>query len=260
MRARPTEGGRSAAPHTVARLLANPAAECSLAALSPLPREEQTCTGPNPTVVARGDRVFVVYDDIGTNETQDVFVTALDSSLGRLFRVRVNPPDRGSAQQFFPDAGGRRHDGRPLGLLVRHDLRSERDTASGSPARPRTTAGRGRRRSGAAAVPTLPIDLYSAVAGGGVYPALAARGGVAHAFWIDGRIVNLEQEVFTAALGSTPPSTGERRLPRRGHTVTPEMPMTVVGMLPCRHGHVAKPTDLAASRPSGGLPARARRG
>jgi hypothetical protein len=52
----------------------------------------------------------------------------------------------------------------------------------------------------AAAVPPLTADVFSAVAAGGLYSALAARGGVAHAFWIDGRVVDLEQEVFTAAL------------------------------------------------------------
>jgi len=197
---RSTDGGRTfGASRTAGRLLANPAAECSLTAQSPLPREEQTCAGPNPTVVARGDRVFVVYDDTGANGTPDVFVTALDPGLRRLFRVRVNPPDRGAAQQFFPvaavDAG--------TGVLwacwydTTFDPNAHRAWFTCSASRDGRTWTAPER---AAAVPTMPADLFEAVAGGGLRPALVAGDGVAHAFWIDDRVVDLEQDVFTAAL------------------------------------------------------------
>ena len=198
--ARSTDGGRTfGAVHAAARLLADPAAECSLAALSPLPKEEQTCAGPNPTVVTRGDRVFVVYDDVGANQTQDVFVTALDSGLRRLFRARVNPPDRGSAQQFFPVAAVDTTTGALWACWydTTFDPNAHRAWFTCSASHDGRTWTAPER---AAADPTLPVDLYSALAGGGVYPALAAQDGVAHAFWIDGRVVNLEQEVFTARL------------------------------------------------------------
>jgi hypothetical protein len=198
--ARSSDGGRTfGAPRAAGRLLANPAAECSLAALSPLPREEQTCAGPNPTVVTRGNRVFVVYDDVGANQTQDVFVAAFDSSLRRLFRTRVNPPDRGAAQQFFPAATVDATTGALWACWydTTFDPNAHRTWFTCSASHDGRTWTAPER---AAAVPTLPVDLYSAVAAGGLRPALAARGGVAHAFWADGRIVNLEQEVFTAAL------------------------------------------------------------
>ncbi len=197
---RSTDGGRTfGAPHTAGRLLANPAAECSLAALSPLPKEEQTCAGPNPTVVARGDRVFVVYDDVGANQTQDVFVAALDPRLRRLFRVRVNPPDRGAAQQFFPAAAVDATTGTLWACWydTTYDPNAHRAWFTCSASHDGRTWTAPER---AAAVPTLPADLFNAVAAGGLRPSLAARGGVAHAFWTDGRVVNLEQEVFTAAL------------------------------------------------------------
>jgi hypothetical protein len=198
--ARSADGGRTfGAPRSVARLLVDPAGECSLAALSPLPKEEQSCAGPNPTVVTRGGRVFVFYDDVGANQTQDVFVTELDSGLHRLFRTRVNPPDRGSAQQFFPAAAVDTTTGALWACWydTTFDPNAHRVwfTCSASHDGRAWTA-----PERAAAEPTLPVDLYSAVAASGVHAAVAAQDGVAHAFWIDGRVVNLEQEVFTAAL------------------------------------------------------------
>ena len=198
---RSTDGGRTfSVPRAAGRLLANPAAECSLTARSPLPKEEQSCAGPNPTVVARGDRVFVVYDDIGANGSQDVFVTALDPRLRLLFRVRVNPPDRGVTQQFFPTAAV----DATTGVLwacwydSTFDPNAHRDWFTCSASHDGRTWTAPER---AASVPTLPADLFNAVAVGGLRTALVARKGIAHAFWIDGRVVELEQEVFTAALG-----------------------------------------------------------
>ena len=128
-----------------------------------------------------------------------MFVTELDSGLHRLFRTRVNPPDRGSAQQFFPAAAVDTTTGALWACWydTTFDPLAHRAWFTCSASHDGRTWTAPER---AAAEPTLPDDLYNAVARGGLYPALAAQDGVAHAFWTDGRIVNLEQEVFTAAL------------------------------------------------------------
>lgn len=199
--ARSTDGGRTfGAARTAAPLLSNPSGECSLAGLSPLPKEEQTCAGPNPTVVADDNRVFVVYDDVGANRTLDVYVAVLDRALQRLFRTRVNPPDRGAAQQFFPVAAVDPATGALWACWydTTFDPNAHRAWFTCSASRNGRTWTAPER---AAAVPSAPADLFGVSAGYGLVPALAARGGVAHAFWADQRVVNLESEVFTASLG-----------------------------------------------------------
>lgn len=198
---RSTDGGRTfGAVRTAAPLLANPSAECSLAALSPLPREEQTCAGPNPTVVVRGDRVFVVYADAAANRTQDVFVAAFDSGLKRLFLTRVNPPDRGATQQFFPVAAVDPTTGALWACWydTTFDPNAHRAWFTCSASRDGRTWTAPER---AAAVPSAPDDLLGVSSEDGLVPGLVAAGGVAHAFWVDERVVNLESEVFTSALG-----------------------------------------------------------
>jgi hypothetical protein len=181
---------------TTVPLRANPAAGCALAAGSPLPREEETCAGPDPTLLVRRDRVFVVYDDVGADRTPDVYVAAFDRGLRHLFTTRVNPPDRGAAQQFFPAAAV----DPTTGVLwacwydSTFDPQAHRVWFTCSASHGGRTWTPPER---AASVPSQPVDLFSAPA---VIPSVVARDGVAHAFWTDGRVINLAQDVFTAAL------------------------------------------------------------
>ena len=52
----------------------------------------------------------------------------------------------------------------------------------------------------AASDPTPTVVVYSGLGKGGLGPAVTARNGLAHAFWPDGRIIENELDIFTAAL------------------------------------------------------------
>src|SRR5205807_8757233 len=88
--ARSTNGGTSfVLPHRVATLYAKPApGGCSVVGVQPIPKELKDCAGPNPTVLADGKRVLVVYDDVGANGTPDVLVSGFDARLHPLFNTR----------------------------------------------------------------------------------------------------------------------------------------------------------------------------
>jgi len=199
--ARSGDGGRTfGRPRTAAPLRANPSPDCALTAIpsvSPLPNEEQTCTGPNPTVLARGDRVFVVYDDVGDNGSPDVSIAAFDRGLKPLFRATVSPPDRGKAQQFLPTAAVDSTTGVLWGCWydTTFDRRAHRAwfTCSAShDGRSWTPPER------AADQPIAPTDLFGVRLG--IFPSVVARDGVAHAFWPDGRVIDEGLNVFTASL------------------------------------------------------------
>jgi hypothetical protein len=104
---RSTDAGRTfTRPRSLARLLVDPARDrCALSIDGPLPFELTRCIGPNPTVVAVGRHVVVVYGDAG-----DVFAVVVDASLRSPVTAEVNPPDHGRTLQIFPVAatdGGR---------------------------------------------------------------------------------------------------------------------------------------------------------
>jgi hypothetical protein len=208
--ARSTDAGRTfGTPRSVARLVANPAGGCALTGDSPLPKEHNTCVGPNPTLSVTGDRVYVVYGDIGANESQDVFVSAFDRALQPLFRGRVNPPDSGKADQFFPASGAD-----PTTDVLwacwydtTFDPDKKRAWFTCSASKNGRTWGAPVR---AAEQPTEPGVLYAVTGQQGLQPEVVARDGRAHAFWTDGRIIANESDVFTAAIPQqvalTPPS------------------------------------------------------
>lgn len=198
--ARSTDGAKTfGAPQRAATLLANPAGSCAQAADDPLPRELTACEGPDPSLDVGPDRVYVVYGDVGRNGTPDVEVAGLDRDLKPLFRAQVNPPDTSKTQQFMPASSL----DPTTGVLwacwydTTFDPNAHRAWYTCSASRD------GRRWTPplrASAVPTSPTILYGTLGASGLYPAVAARDGVAHAFWADGRVIANEADIFTAAI------------------------------------------------------------
>lgn len=198
--ARSTDGGRTfTRSHGAAPLAANPAADCALGGLTPLPTEERTCIGPHPVVLATRSRVYVVYGDAAANGSSDLLVVALDAALRPRFVTRVNPPDRGRAEQFFPAATV----DPATGVLwacwydTTFDENAHRAWFTCSASHD------GRIWSAplrASAEPTSPNILYGTLGGAGLYAAVAARQGVAHVFWADGRVIANSADIFTAAI------------------------------------------------------------
>jgi hypothetical protein len=194
--ARSTDGARTfGTPRAAGRLLQNPAAGCSLAALSPVPHEQERCIGPDPTVLVRGNVVGIVYADTG-----DVFVTLLDRTLDRRFHGRVSPLDGAHAsQQFMPVAAVDASTGTFWACWY--------DTAygGGNDAWFTCSASHDGRTwtppERAASVSSSPGLLYGDAAAGGLRPALAAAGGDAHPVWIDSRRTELLEDVYGATLG-----------------------------------------------------------
>jgi hypothetical protein len=204
------DGGRTFSPPRAAgRLIANPAGSCSLAAQSPLPQEGRTCGGPNPAVNVTADRVFVVYGDVGANQSPDVFVGAFDHDLKPLFRAQVNPPETSKASQFFPASAV----DPTTGVLwacwydTTFDPNAHRAWFTCSASRDGKTWGVPQRAS---SDPTGPGELYAIAGQHALQPTVAAAGGAAHAFWIDGRIVENEFDVFTAAIPQGPALSSAR--------------------------------------------------
>jgi hypothetical protein len=207
---RSTNGGRTfTAPRTAAALRANPAGGCALTAGEPLPQELRACAGPDPTLVVRRGGVYLFYGDVGANQSPDVYVAALSSKLAPRFRVPVHPPDKGNAQQFFPTGTVDPVTGTLWACWYdttfdSHERRSwftcaaSRDGHTWSPP------------ERAAADPTPTVVLYGALGQGGLTPSLTARNGIAHPFWADGRVIENELDVFTAALPEREPLSQKR--------------------------------------------------
>jgi hypothetical protein len=200
--ARSADGGKTFGPvRTAARLRANPSSNCAgQVNYSPLPTEETSCIGPNPTVLATKTGVAVVYDDVGANQTPDVYVTVLDRALRPRFNAQVNPPDKGKTQQFFPAAAL----DASTGVLwacwydTTFDPNAHRAWFTCSASRDGRTWTPPER---AAAEPVHVSDLYTDIRGStGFAPAVVAGGGVAHAFWIGVNRVDFGQDIYTAAL------------------------------------------------------------
>lgn len=187
------------APRAVAPLLANPAGGCALSAGEPLPQELTACSGPDPSLSVGRDRLFVVYADAGANQTSDVYAVALRPDLSRLFRVRVEPPDTGKTQQFAPASAVDPTTGTLWACWYdttfdSHARRAWFTCAASRDGRAWSSPER------AAADPTPTVVVYSGVGKSGLGPAVAARNGVAHPFWADGRVIENELDIFTAAL------------------------------------------------------------
>jgi hypothetical protein len=198
--ARSTDGAKTfTAPQAAARLAANPAGDCALTAQDPLPRELTSCAGPDPTIAAGPDRVYVVYGDVGANQTPDVFAVTLDRDLKPVSRTQVNPVETKKTQQFLPAAAL----DPTTGVLwacwydTTFDVNAHRAWFTCSASRNGRTWTAPLRAS---AEPTSPNILYGTLGGAGLYPAVAARQGVAHVFWADGRVIANSSDIFTAAI------------------------------------------------------------
>ena len=195
------DGGRTfSATHTAGRLLANPSATCASASTQPLPRDETSCIGPDPTVLATNAGAFVVYDDVGVNRTQDVMVAAVDANLGARFTRTVSPRDRGKTAQFFPTAAIDAQTGVLWACWydTTFDPNNHRAWFTCSASHDGRTWSAPER---AAAEPTQVADLYTDLGqANGLAPSLVAADGVAHPFWIDISSRSYTQEIATASL------------------------------------------------------------
>lgn len=200
--ARSADRGKTFGPvRRAAPLRANPSSNCAgQVNYSPLPTEETSCIGPNPTVLATKTGVAVVYDDVGANRTPDVFLTTLDRELRPRSRGQVNPPDNGATQQFFPAAAVDTSTGALWACWydTTFDPNAHRAWFTCSASRDGKTWTPPER---AAADPVHVADLYTDIQGStGFAPAVVADRGVAHAFWIGVNRTNFEQDIYTAAL------------------------------------------------------------
>ncbi len=198
--ARSTDGAKTfTAPKAAAALRANPAAGCALTAQDPLPKELTGCAGPDPTVGVGKDRVYVVYGDVGSNLTPDVYAVTLDRELEPVARAQVNPVEKKKTQQFLPAAAL----DPTTGVLwacwydTTFDENAHRAWFTCSASRNGRTWTAPLRAS---AEPTSPNILYGTLGGRGLYAAVAARQGVAHVFWADGRVIANSSDIFTAAI------------------------------------------------------------
>jgi hypothetical protein len=193
--ARSTDHGRTfSEPSQLGHLGANPSATCSVAAQQPLPKEETSCSGPNPTLLATNAGPLVVYEDVGVNRTQDVVIAAPK------FAATVPPPDKGKTQQFFPAAA--------LDPQTRVLWACWYDTTF-DPNAHRVWFTCAASRNGrtwtpperAAATPTDVSDLYTDLASAnGLYPSVTAAAGSAHPFWVGVDPTSFQQEIVTAKL------------------------------------------------------------
>ena len=186
-------------PVSLAPLAANPASECAQAALSPLPREERDCAGPDPTIAVTRSRVVVVYADYGANRTSNVYDVALDRALRPLGRAQVNPPDATPTMQYLPAAAADEDTGAFWACWYdsTFDPHNHRSWFTCSASRDGRTWSAPER---AAAEPSYTAFVYATLAGFGLRSQVVAAGGTAHVFWADMSDPLRDSEIVTAAL------------------------------------------------------------
>jgi len=172
---------------------------CAQTAGDPLPQEMKGCAGPDPTVVVGKRGVYVVYGDVGANQSPDVYAVTLGADLVPRGRTAVHPPDKGNAQQFFPAAAVDPDTGTLWACWydTTFDTNERRAWFTCAASRDGRTWSAPER---AAAEETPTAVLYASLAQGGLVPAVTAAKGVAHPFWADGRVIENEIDVYTAAL------------------------------------------------------------
>lgn len=193
----------------VAPLPGNEAATCIAGAEHPIPAQANRCLGPNPTVTASPNRVYVSYG-LPITRRQRVSVAVLDADLRPLSRQRVLPEDGMKGDQFWPVSAVDRSTG---------DLWVCFYDTSGDPSRRQTwfacTASRDGRHW-ARPVRATPVSASTEVLwedarifgfldmfGYGGYPGLAVADGVAHPLWVDTRdLAGRKQEIFAARIAA----------------------------------------------------------
>lgn len=207
--ARSADHGTHFSVHRAATLPGNQAATCAfLAKKYPIPFEANHCNGPNPTVVATGRSVFVIYAAPEPNGTQGIRVAAFDDELRLRWRGRVGPPEQGKADQFLPASAVDTRSGTLWTCYY--------DT-SGDPSRRQAWFSCTISRNGRAWATPVRTTVVSAnqevliedariygfgdLLGYGGYTGLAVTRGTAHPLWIDTRDLGAKlQEVFGARL------------------------------------------------------------
>jgi hypothetical protein len=205
--ARSVDHGKTFKLVRVAPLPGNRAEDCSTSASHPTPFQGIRCLGPNPTVLATRDRIFVTYGVGWPGEQQSVHVGVLDRSLRPVWHGTVGPIGA-KADRFWPAAAIDRTSGRLWACYY--------DT-SGDPGRARawyscTSSLDGRtwakpvraaRDSASADVlwEDARVYLYGDTIGFGGSTAVAATGGAVYPLWIDtSDLEGKKQEVFGATL------------------------------------------------------------
>jgi hypothetical protein len=185
-------------PMTAAKIAANPAAGCAQTAGDPLPQELGACEGPDPTISVAGDRVVIVYGDVGAGGSPDIYAVTLTRDLKPISRVQINPPDKKDLQ-LLPVSTVDPTTGTFWACWydTTYDPNQHRVWFTCSASKNGRTWSKPVR---AAAEPTDTNILYGTLGKAGAYPSLSARNGVAHVFWADGRIIDNSSEIFAAAI------------------------------------------------------------
>jgi hypothetical protein len=180
-------------------VIANPAAGCAQTAGDPLPKELSACEGPDPSLTVSKDRVVVVYGDVGQNQTPDVYAAAFTRDLKPLGRSSVTPVETKKTQQFMPVSAVDPKTGTLWACWydTTFDPNAHRVWFTCSASKNGKTWGAPVRASDK---PTATDIIYGTLGGAGIYPALSAANGTAHAFWADGRVIADSTDIFTAAI------------------------------------------------------------
>jgi hypothetical protein len=204
---RSADGGKTFRLAPVAVLPGNRARDCATASDHPTPYQGIRCLGPNPTVAASRDRVFVTYGVGWPGEPQSVHIGVLDTTLHPLWRGPVAPPAP-KADRFWPASSFDLATARLWACFYDTSGDSARTHAwysctSSRDGRRWTTPVRAARDSADAEVLWEDARVYAfgdAIGYGGS-TTVAAAGGHVHPLWIDtGDLVGRRQEVFGATL------------------------------------------------------------
>jgi hypothetical protein len=185
-------------PATAAKLIANPAGGCAQTAGDPLPKELASCDGPDPTISVAGNRVVVVYGDVGAGGSPDVFAVTLTRDLKPVSRVQINAPDKKDLQ-VLPTSTVDPATGTFWACWydTTFDPHQHRVWFTCSASKNGRTWSAPVR---AASEPTDTNILYGTFGKAGLYPSVTARNGVAHVFWADGRIIDNSSDIFGVAI------------------------------------------------------------
>ena len=205
--ARSKDGGKSFRLARVAPLPGNRARDCATASGHPTPFQGIRCVGPNPSVAASNERVFVTYGVGKVGEPQSVRIGVFDGSLHPLWRGEVGPADP-KADRFWPASALDATTGRlsvcfydtsgdPSRAHAWYSCTSSRDGRSW--AKPVRAA----RDSASPDVLWEDARVYAFgdVIGYGGSTGVAAAGGNVYPLWIDtSDLEGRKQEVFGATL------------------------------------------------------------
>jgi ABC-type dipeptide/oligopeptide/nickel transport system permease subunit len=190
----------------VAGLPGNRAAECATAGGHPTPFQGIRCVGPNPTVAASADRIFVTYGVGWPGERQSVRAGVFDADLNPVWRGTLG--SAGAADRFWPTSTFDVARGRIWACFYDTSGDSSRKQAwfacaSSADGRRWSRPLRVARDSSSPEVLWEDARVYAFgdVTGFGGYAGVTASRGVVQPLWIDTRDrAGNKQEIFTARL------------------------------------------------------------